>query len=373
MTSGGSFGPFKPGFGGMPPHLAGRQDEQDLFRDLLTDMENGEPLAADLVLYGPRGNGKTVLLSWLEDEAASRERIETTVLLPSDIPDQRRLAELLAPKSWWERLTPHQVEVAGIGWRPGSVGDPPPLGDLLVARARKAPALVVMDEAHTVDLEVGRALLNASQRARRKHPFLLVLAGTPNIEGHLSAMGASFWSRAWTRRIGRLDGSATEEGLHRPFEAAEIRVDEGALAEMVRLSHGYPYFIQLLGQEAWAEAVRPRGCGELTREALARAQARFEHRKRDYYRHRYLELEESNLLAAGRSVAETFARHPILDTGRLRRAIETATPGWDSSAVTRAQRSLADLGFIWGTSPDPGWEPGIPSLMDYVREHAPAP
>ena len=32
MTAGSTFGPFKPGFGGMPPHLAGRQDEQDLFR-----------------------------------------------------------------------------------------------------------------------------------------------------------------------------------------------------------------------------------------------------------------------------------------------------------------------------------------------------
>lgn len=65
MAAGGAFGPFKPGFGGMPPHLAGRQEEQDLFRGLLTDMENGEPLASDVVLYGPRGNGKTVLLRWL--------------------------------------------------------------------------------------------------------------------------------------------------------------------------------------------------------------------------------------------------------------------------------------------------------------------
>lgn len=45
MTDGGAFGPFKPGFGGMPPHLAGREEEQNLFRGLLTDMENGESLA----------------------------------------------------------------------------------------------------------------------------------------------------------------------------------------------------------------------------------------------------------------------------------------------------------------------------------------
>lgn len=371
MTTGGSFGPFKPGFGGMPPHLAGRRDEQHLFRGLLTDMENGEPLASDVVLYGPRGNGKTVLLRWLEEEAASREKIETAVLLPTDVPDQRRLAELLAPKSWWDRLTPQQVEVAGVAWRPGAAGGPPPLGDLLVARARKAPLLVVMDEAHTLDLEVGRALLNAGQRARGRYPFLLVLAGTPGIEGHLNAMGASFWSRAWTRRIGRLDRAGTEEALRRPFEAAGMRVDGSVLAEMVRLSHGYPFFVQLLGREAWAEAARPAGSGAVSREAFGRAKPRFEHRKRDYYRQRYRELEDGDLLPAGRAVAETFARKPVLDTASLRRAIRAGVPDAALPEVARAERALTDLGFIWGTSPDPGWEPGISSLLDYVREHAP--
>lgn len=370
MTAGGAFGPFKPGFGGMPPYLAGRQEEQHLFGDLLTVMENGEPLAADLVLYGPRGNGKTVLLRWLENEASTRRSIETVVLSPSETADPARLTNLLAPKSWWKRFAAQQIEVGGIAWRAEASGPRAQLGDVLAARARKTPLLVVVDEAHTLDLEAGRALVSACQIARAKDPFLLVLAGTPNLEGRLNAMDASFWGRAWTRRIGRLDESATEEALRRPFEAAGIRVDKGTLAKMVRLSHGYPYFIQLLGQEAWAEAVPPRGSGVLTAEAFAGAQARFEHRKRDYYRHRYLELEEDNLLQAGRSVAEAFARHPILDTESLRQAIEMANPAQDPSAVARTQRTLEDLGFIWGTSPDPGWEPGIASLMDYVREHA---
>lgn len=319
---------------------------------------------------GPGGNGKTVLLRWLEEEAVSRQGIETAVLLPSDVPDRRRLAELLAPKSWWDRLTPKQVEIAGVAWRPGSTGDPPPLGDLLVARARKAPLLVVMDEAHTLDLEVGRALLNAGQHARGRYPFLLVLAGTPNLEARLDAMGASFWSRAWTRRIGRLDEEGAEEALRLPFEAAGVRVDDGVLAEMVRLSHGYPFFLQLLGREAWAGAALPTGSGALTPKAFGHARPRFEHWKRDYYRQRYRELEDGDLLAAGRAVAEAFARQPVLDTASVRRAIGTAVPSEDPSGIARAQHALADLGVIWGTNPDAGWEPGILSLMDYLREHS---
>ena len=372
MTTGGFFGPFKPGFGGMPPHLAGRQEEQDLFRGLLADLENGEPLASDIVLYGPHGNGKTVLLRWLEDEVGARDGIETVVLLPSDVPDRRRLAELLAPKSWWDRLTPQQVEVAEVAWRPGAADGPPPLVDILTARARKTPLLVVMDEAHTLDLEVGRALLNAGQRTRGRYPFLLVLAGTPNLEAHLNAMGASFWSRAWTRRIGRLDEAGTEEALQRPFEAAGMHVDDGALAEMVRLSHGYPFFIQLLGREAWAQAAPPLGSGAVTVEAFERARPRFEHRKSAYYRRRYRELEDSDLLPAGRAVAEAFARRQVLDTASLRHAIAATVPDRNPPEVTRVQHALADLSFIWGTSPDPDWEPGIPSLPDHVRKHAPA-
>ena len=98
----------------MPLHLAGRRDEQNLFRRLLTDTENGEPLAADVVLYGPRGNGKTVLLRWLENEAGTRRSIETVVLSPPEVPGPARLTELLAPRSWWPRFAPRQIEVGGV-------------------------------------------------------------------------------------------------------------------------------------------------------------------------------------------------------------------------------------------------------------------
>lgn len=38
-----------------------------------------------------------------------------------------------------------------------------------------------------------------------------------------------------------------------------------------------------------------------------------------------------------------------------------------------AAEVLEHLGFVWRTKRLPRWEPGIPSLMDYLREHAPAP
>ena len=377
MTVWDALGPFQPGPGGMPPYLAGRETEQNLFRTLLGRLESGTPLPGEVILYGPRGNGKTVLLGWLRDEAASRTLVETAVLLPSGISDVARLCELLLPRSWWDRLSPEQLAVAGISWRPGARGAPPPVEAVLAARARKAPLLVMMDEAHTLDLEVGRTLLNASQEVRQRLPFLLVLAGTPNLRGHLGAMGASFWNRAKKVRVGRLDGTAASEGLRRPFADAGISVDEGALAEMVQLSQGYPYFIQLIGQKTWERLFLPDGtrkvAGDVTPAVFEEARPGFEHAKQDYYLDRFVELEEGQLLSAARSVAQAFQSGAELSSEGLRQAVGAGLGVSDPNEVARVQRVLADLGFVWGTSPTPGWEPGIPSLMDYVLEFAPAP
>lgn len=375
MTVWDALGPFQPGPGGMPPYLAGRETEQEFFRALLGRMEERGPLPSEVILYGPRGNGKTVLLGWLRAEAAGHGgAVETVVLLPSSIPDTTRLAERLLPRSWWDRLTPDEVKVAGVSWRPGAVGPAPPPEDVLAARARRAPLLVVMDEAHTLDLEVGRALLNASQEVRQQLPLLLVLAGTPNLKGHLGAMGASFWNRAKQLRVGRLDEAATAEAFRRPFEEAGIAVAADALAGMVALSHGYPYFIQLLGQEAWRQVSANDLSGELSADALERARSGFEETKADYYQHRFFELRERRLLRVAESVAASFADRATLTVAELDRAIRGGLeePS-DDAAADRAEAALSDLGFIWGTRVTPGWEPGIPSLMDYVLEFASAP
>lgn len=356
----------------MPPYLAGREAEQGLLRTLLRRLDERVPLPGEVILYGPRGNGKTVLLGWLRQEAASSGQIETVVLLPSATPDVTRLSELLRRERWWNRFSPGQLGVAGVSW--GSRTDPispPPVADILTARARKAPLLVVMDEAHTLDLDVGRALLNAAQEVRQRLPLLLVLAGTPNLEGHLGAMDASFWNRARHMRIGRLDQRATEEAFGRPFEAEGVPVKDGVLAETVRCSHGYPYFIQLLGQAVWGIACTPGGHRNVTTAVLEAALPAFEETKRNYYRYRYRELEERGLLRVGRAVARAFEERAVLGGEALREAIRAGGVA-DDVQVSRSTRTLSDLGFLWETSGEPAWEPGIPSLMEYILEFAPS-
>ena len=362
-------GPFRPGPGGMPPYLAGRETEQSLFRSLLAHLAAGEPPPSEVVLYGPRGNGKTVLLGWLRQEAASWPNIETVPLLPAGIPTPERLRELLSSTSGRDRLTPPEVAVAGLSFRPGE-DRPPSVEEILAARARKNPLLVVMDEAHTLDLEVGRALLQSSQEVGRRLPFLLVLAGTPDLESHLGAMGASFWNRARQLRIGRLDEAATAEAFRRPFGEARLPVGEEALARLVHESQGYPFFIQLLGEVAWAQAAT--GAGAVSPAVVEAALVEFEDRKGEYYRHRYRELRKQRLLPVANRVAEAFAAHPVLSESQLEQAVLTGLGAEDLDEADRAVRALTDLGYIWESRARPEWKPGIPSLMDYIRRFAPA-
>ena len=44
--------------------------------------------------------------------------------------------------------------------------------DLLAERCAREPLVVLLDEAHTLDKDVGKVLLNASQKVRARAPFL---------------------------------------------------------------------------------------------------------------------------------------------------------------------------------------------------------
>ena len=367
-------GPFRPGPGGLPPYLAGREFEQALCRALLGDLQDGLAPPREIVLHGPRGNGKTALLVWLQQEAAAYSGVDVLRLTPADIPNEAKLVERLLPASWLQRLTPEEVSVRGITWRPGQ-HNPPPLDHALEARAKKKPLVLLLDEAHTLDDRVGCALLNASQKIGRDLPFLLVLAGTPGLRSHLNSMNASFWNRAERRAIGRLDAESTAAAIQQPLESESIAIDGDALKHVVRESHGYPYFVQVWGQALWqqlAGTAAPEPGRHLT-QAVAAAQTDFDREKNNYYLDRFEELERLQLLPIARAVADAFAAQPELDDAGLEAAVHSelgATAGADR--LTRAKDAMRDLGYVWRPEATPAWEPGIPSLMDYVRRYTPA-
>ncbi len=57
---------FQPGAGASPPTLAGRDAQQAVLSRCLVDLVAGTAPPHDVVLLGPRGNGKTALLNWFK-------------------------------------------------------------------------------------------------------------------------------------------------------------------------------------------------------------------------------------------------------------------------------------------------------------------
>lgn len=371
-------GPFRPGLGGRPPYFAGREEEQALFREFFPALAEGTPPATILAVYGPRGNGKTTLLRWAEREAGVVDGLATDWLTPADIPTATETAVQLRVDSLLQRLTPASVSVAGVAVGLRSPDGPARLARALAERAKAQPLLLFLDEAHTLTPEAGRLLLNAAQEVGNSAPFLLVLAGTPDLPARLSEMSASFWGRAEKIRLGRLEEEPTAEAIRRPLDAEGIALDEDALARIVEESHGYPYFTQLWGRALWVALRRTPGNGDrVTPEVLEAAFSMFEEKRDDYYVDRYYELQKRGLLAPAREVADRFRTRSLLDDAEFREAVRHAPPEEPAEGPAlnpaAAAEVLEHLGFVWRTKSLPRWEPGIPSLMDYIREHAPAP
>lgn len=174
-------------------------------------------------------------------------------------------------------------------------------------------------------------------------------------------------------RIGRLGRDATREALRRPFANHEIRLDGDALDRMTRESQLYPYFIQLLGSLVWRRVSALGERAGVTVETVEAALPEFGRERRDFYRLRAEELIERDLLPVGRAVAEAFRERSRLTDSQLSAAVATALPeAGPATAQRKAVRTVADLGLVWRSTGRLDWEPGIPSLMDYLRKHAAA-
>ena len=373
MSVSTELGPFQPGTGKLPPYLAGREGEQTLFRRYFDALRRGRSVPGEILLYGPRGNGKTALLRWAKREVDADDGLDAHWLVGSDIPAPADLVARLGLGSWLRKIAPENVSFAGVGVSLRRDDDRPPLlAEALEARAKAKPLLILLDEAHTLKPEVGQWILNAAQAAGSEAPFLLVLAGTPDLRARLSEMGASFWNRAKKLPVGRLDGTAAAEAIRRPLADDGITIEAEALERMVLESHGYPFFVQLWGQAVW-DRVRgsAAGAGTVTAAVVEEAAGEFETQRNRYYLDRFDELDRQGWLEAAREVALQFRERTRLPHAGFRKAIRRAAPAGDRTAELEAAAVLEHLGFVWKAGGTPSWEPGIPSLMDYIAEHAP--
>ena len=334
--------PFTPGFGELPPFLAGRDREKDHLRTLARRLRSGERNPGAVMLHGPRGNGKTVLLWWLESEAG--DAVNLRQVKARTVSDQAETATDLLNSGHliWRQLVSFSMREA------------------MQRAAREKPLLMVMDEAHTADPAGMGRFLNAFQDSARRAPMRLALAGTPDVWDVLSASGASFADRMPSLAIGLLSPEAGCEAIAKPFADHGIAVDGGVAERLAAWADNYPYFLQLVGEAAWTEAAKSgRLTGEAGEAAIERARVPCD----EYFSGRYEELKTAGHLEFGVEVARTVrdGGNRIMEVTTERLARQHCGEGWKA-----AVDFIIRKGFLWGEGA--GWEyrPGIPSLMDYT-------
>ena len=366
------------GNGAAPPALTGRVSEQAVLSRCLADLRSNSAPPHDVVLVGPRGNGKTVLLRWFEHACAQNEpAVDVAWLTPSVVPDQRALLDALAPRRRLAKLLPRKIGIASVGsaeWAsPNGRND---LAGAVASRCRRRPLVALLDEAHTLDLDVGSALLNASQEVRgARAPFLLVLAGTPGLPTRLDAMNASFWSRLGEGElgIGRLSENAAKQALVEPLEAHGVDIDADALVHVVAQSQRYPYFVQLWGDALWQRHLAS-GATAIARDDAEAVQPTVAARVANYHQRRFAELESEGLVLAAASVARLFVDRDAAAASNQDVDSALAASGIDDAGERYAQReALNRLGYVWrppGQQSPFRWYAGIPSLMTHVLREA---
>ena len=372
---------FRPGSGSMPPYLAGRDCSITAIELLLSNLKAGIESPTEAILYGPRGNGKTVLLRAIETKA-HQSGIQTIALHPTAVLTSRELAaQLLDHESLGQlsdKIKPDSIRLdlpgVDLNCRKMSLADRDDyrlrhLRPLLAARCFKQPLIVTVDEAHKLNIEVGRTLLDLSLFVRSKYqaPFFLILAGTPNLEQRLHEMDATFWARSYIDGIGRLTLKATREALLRPLLEQGITIDANALTVVVEESQHYPYFIQSWGQ-ALCQAMLEAGHFEVSFRIVEAARPAFDETRTKYYAQRYRELQNKNLLPAAALIAKQFQTGEAVEDAVLRKQL---CDGLNIDPIGGQQliQQLSDLGYLWRQPKSLLWEPGIPSLMNFVQSN----
>ena len=382
--------PFRPGFGEEPPTLAGRGHEQEILGVRVRGLAKSGSRQA-FAVYGPRGMGKTVLLHWLKGECQrhtkdSGDGRELSVIeesAPKMLATQDSLLNALSR----DQRVGKQFETSIKGGVPGFAQGEAKQTDVyvdrrwadlestLIAACRQTPIVLLLDEAHAVNKvnsQVYQQFLNIVQDVVKDAPFLLVLAGTPDLPDALSAVNATFVDRAEELGIGLLDTSEAAKAIGEPLAADGICIDADALLFAAEDAQCYPYFLQWWGKFLWDDAM----AGGKERISLQEAETvgdKVQEKKIDYYKKRYQEVCEDILLQSSAwAVASQFEGVDGLKQHQLRAAVREALaqhlpPNEVDEHANKHFATLRHRGFVWCKPGEDIIRPGIPSLMDYTR------
>ncbi len=281
--------PYAPGAGTRPPELAGRDDVLKSARVSIQRVQGGRS-AKSFIFIGLRGVGKTVMLNEVQriaEELGCRS-------LHIEAHDGKSLPELLAPglrslllsldamakatDATRRSLRVLKNFVGSVKLKIGEIdiglGMPAELGsadsgdleaDLTAlflaigdaAKSRNKTVVITIDELQYLSEEELSALIMAVHRVAQKAlPVLVVGAGLPQLVGQMGA-SKSYAERLFNfPKIGPLEDVDARAAIEEPATKEGVAFTQQALDEIIRVTEGYPYFLQEWGYHAWNAAAQ---------------------------------------------------------------------------------------------------------------------
>jgi len=266
--------PYSPGPAKQPPLLAGREVAHRVLDEQLAEAQAGRG-HQPVVLFGERGMGKTVLLDRTVREAQERGwaalRVEAQRDTPLGVALANELVELYhqlpgrlgRPPRWLRQfkvsfgghIAGAEVQVAPQP-KP-DYGRPPSIYDSLAEIAQRASrpgrgVFVAVDEIHHAPMSDVRELGRLVQAANGEGwHFVLAAAGLSEIRLRILDEAPTYATRFYFQPVERLSPDDTKAAFVVPANQAGRLIDAAALDELVALTAGYPYFVQLYGRELW--------------------------------------------------------------------------------------------------------------------------
>lgn len=255
--------PFKPTAGAEPPTLIGRDDILEDFRE---GLESGVGAPARLMrITGPRGSGKTVLLTELGniarnagwavvDETAHAGLVDS---LKSAVQNRRSTKDISVSAS--VALADASITLSND---PAQLSLRSALNTATAKLTKKGKGLLItLDEAQDASAEDIREIAVAVQHLiREKRNIAFVFAGvTTGVMSLLDDDGVTFLRRAKAEELAPIPTDEVASALQATIEQGGMTIEPDALEHAASTTEGYAYLIQLVGFNIWRAATRRAG------------------------------------------------------------------------------------------------------------------
>lgn len=361
--------PFSPGAGNQPPELAGRSELLRRVEILLARTKAGRS-EQSMFMVGLRGVGKTVLLNRVREIAQTQgyqalliEAHENKALPLLLLPPLRQTLFALDRMQNVSQKVKRGLRVlrSFIGSVKVKVGDAEfgldidpetgsadsgdleaDLAELFVAVGeaaadRQTAVVIIIDELqYMTELEMSALIMATHRVTQRNLPLVLIGAGLPQLVG-LAGKSKSYAERLFTYpEVGALSLVDASQALQGPVATQGVSFTPEALAEVYRVTQGYPYFLQEWGYQSWNMADQSPIDANLIRQTTIASTARLD---QSFFRVRFDRLtpREKDYLSA---LAE-------LGTGNQRSGGVAERLGVKVQTIAPLRSSLIKKGMIY--------------------------